>query len=106
MIAYQSRLKLTPERERRLHDHSAHRCSGEFIRQPTDQTVASLPRQMAASRSDRDRFRRLYIKLHHCLEDGRKSENAKKMLKTEGAISISPLESTKVPKNKLKTSCF
>jgi hypothetical protein len=29
--------------------------------------AASLPRQVAASRSDRDRFRRLYIKLTHYL---------------------------------------
>jgi hypothetical protein len=36
--------------------------------------------------------------------DGKRRENAKKMLNLEGTISISPLESTKVSKNKLKTN--
>jgi hypothetical protein len=34
--------------------------------------AASLPRHMAASRLHRDKFRRLYVKLHHYPEAGRR----------------------------------
>jgi hypothetical protein len=37
--------------------------SGKKVVGQSDDVAASLPRQMAASRCDRDEFRRLYIKL-------------------------------------------
>ena len=35
------------------------------VEQIDDDVAANLPRYMAVSRSDRDEWRRLYIKLHH-----------------------------------------
>ncbi len=62
MIGYHSQAGLSSEKcgKAKSADGSvvASLRSGEFIRQLTD--------QLAASRSDRDKFRRLYVKLRRC----------------------------------------
>jgi hypothetical protein len=45
-------------------------------------------------------------KLERSQQKGKKSGKCEKDVKIEGTNSISPLESTKVPKNKLKTNWF
>ena len=63
-------------------------------------------RRPMTTRNDSSGRVRPSIKLGHYPNDGKRRQGAKKDVKIEGTNSTSPLESTKVSKNELKTNWF